>query len=237
MARKPKDDSEPPKAGHNNPPLTKEDRAALLVHHVAKLRGQLGEIEIARAPFKAAQEALTDLVNTAKGDLGKAYSRKRLLALCEDVGSRLRDLAKEEEQRFQDRVALGLPVFGVQQDLFGGNASAMPQEKRDEFEWQSDGFLAGRRGDERKAPEGCPPRMDQFWLTGYDLGQAETVKSFSKVEEMISARTPKEPEPEPTEFDPDKEARALKKSGFLDTTAPDDDDDSEHAQPELAAAE
>lgn len=238
MARKPKDDAEPAGAGHNKPPRTKEEQAALLVHHVAKLRSQLADIEIVRAPFKAAQEALTDLVNTAKGDLGKDYSRKRLMALCEDVGSRLRDLAKEEEQRFNDRLALGLPVFGVQQDLFGGNSAAMPQEKRDEFEWQADGFLAGRRVDERKAPEGCPPRMDQFWLKGYDLGQAETVKSFTKVEEMIAARTPAEPEEPAPEFDPAKEARALKNSGFMDTTPPADDeeDDSEHAQ-ELVAAE
>lgn len=236
MARSTNDDGPPPKAGHNKPPLTKDEQAALLVHHVSKLRSQLAAIEVARAPFKSAQESLTDLVNSAKGDLGKAYSRKRLMSLCEDVGSRLRDLAKEEQQRFNDRLALGLPVFGTQQDLFGG-AAAMPQEKRDEFEWESDGYLSGRRGDERKAPEGCPPRMDQLWLAGYERGQDATVKSFATFDNMIAARTPSEPEEPAPEFDPAKEARALRKSGFMDTApADDEDDDSEHAR-QLVAAE
>lgn len=223
------DDPKTPKAGHNSgkTTLSREEKAALLNHHIDKLREQAAAVALARAPFDAAQQAMTSRFNAAKSDLGKAYTRKYLQSLLEDVGARIRNIAQSEEQRFQDRVALGLPVFGVQQDLFGGNADAMPQEARDEYEWQADGFLAGRRSDERKAPEGCPPRMDQFWLKGYDLGQAEAAAQFSKGAEVAKSLTG--PPPKPTKAKEEKEpadaeaeikkaARKLKDSGFMATS-------------------
>jgi len=222
------DDPKTPKAGHNTtkPALSRDDRAALLNHHINKLREQQAAVALARAPFDAAQQALTSRFNAAKSDLGKTYTRKYLASLTEDVGARIRNVAQTEEQRFQDRVALGLPVFGVQQDLFAGGAEAMPQEARDEFEWQADGFLAGRRCDERKAPEGCPPRMDQFWLKGYDLGQSEAAAQFTKGAQVAQALAgpppkpakPKEaPEPADTEAAIRKAARKLKDSDFMAT--------------------
>lgn len=220
MARSIKDDAAPPKAGHNSgkQPLSKEDHAALLQHHVGKLRAQLAEIEKLKGPYDAARSTFTDLINGAKSDLGKSYTRKRLTGLLEDVGARLRDLAKEEEQRCQDRIALGLPVYGIQQDLFGGAGETLPQESKDEIAWEAEGYRAGRRVDERKAPEGCPPRMDQSWLKGYDRGAAETAKLFTRAGELAKPAAEPEPEEPEPEFDADAEARKLKRSGFLDTT-------------------
>ena len=231
MARSKKDDAAPPQAGHNSgkTPLSKEDRAALLQHHIGKLRAQQAEIEKLKGPYDAAKSSFTDLINGAKSDLGKAYTRKRLTALLEDVGARMRDLAREEEQRFQDRVALGLPVFGVQQDLFGGAGETLPQEAKDEIAWEADGYLAGRRVDARAAPEGCPPRMDQCWLKGYDRGQEETAKLFTRASEIAQPAVEAEPEEPEPEFDADAEARKLKRSGFLDTT-------EAEAEAEMAAA-
>lgn len=212
--------STPPAAGHNKPPLTREEKNALLVRHIGLLRAQQAEIEKARAPFQAAQATLTDLINTAKGDLGKAYSRKHLIALCEDVGTRLRDLAREEEQRFHDRQALGLPVFGVQQDLFGGGGDAMPEEAKDEIAWEADGYLAGRRGDSPTAPEGCPPRMDQAFMRGYNKGVEENGKLLAQAGEIAKARNAPPPKPKAEEPDPGdpaelkKAAERLKANGF-----------------------
>lgn len=220
------DPKPPAPAGHNKPPLTREEKSALLVHHIGKLRAQQQLIEKARAPFQAAQSALTDLVNAAKGDLGKTYTRKHLLALCEDVGTRLRDLAREEEQRFQDRVALGLPVFGIQQDLFGGGGDAMPQEAKDELSWEADGYLAGRRADDPKAPEGCPPRMDQAFMRGYNRGVEENGKLLAQAGEISKARNAPPPPPKAEEPDPGdpaelkKAAAKLKANGFTNKSAP-----------------
>lgn len=193
----------PPK-DHNAKGLTREERRALLSHHInTRLRPALAAIEEARVPFDAAKENFTALVNEAKADLGKGYTRKRFMALLEDLGSRLRDLLTEEQQRFEDRVDLGLPVFGQQVDLFGGPET--PQEKKDEAFWFAEGALAGRRAGERKGPEGCPPRMDQDYLRGYDAGQAEVGHLFIEASDLIAKRgQPSDaapvnlaPEPEP----------------------------------------
>jgi len=218
LARSIKDDAEPPKAGHNKPPLTKEDKAALLQKAVAEIRKCQAAEEGPRAELKEAQAATTAAFNQLKVDLGKNYTRKYVQTLVEDFSTRLRNVAANEEQRFNDRVALGLPVFGKQQDLFDGAGETMPQEAKDEIAWEQDGYGAGRRVDERKAPEGCPPRMDQFWLKGYDRGQEETVKLFTRADELTKPAA--DPAPEEPEVDEEAEikrqAAALKKSGFTE---------------------
>lgn len=154
--------------------LSRDERRALLNHHVGKLRLALGEVNKAREPLTEAQAELTSAVNAAKSDLGKAYTRKRLMALVEDTQARLRNLLKEEEDRYQDRLDLGLPVYGEQQDLFGADPEKTPESARDALYWEAQGFLAGRHGWDRAAPDGCPPEHDPVFLKGWDKGQAET---------------------------------------------------------------
>lgn len=223
MARSIKDDAAPPKAGHNKPPLSKEDKAAILQKAIAEIRKCQAAEEGPRAELKEAQAATTAAFNQLKVDLGKNYTRKYVQTLVEDFSTRLRNVAATEEQRFNDRVALGLPVFGKQQDLFDGAGATMPQEAKDEIAWEADGYLFGRRCDERKAPEGCPPRMDQAWLKGYDRGQDETAKLFARAEEIAKPAAPAEPEEPEVDEEAEirRQAKALKDSGFTDkTTAP-----------------
>jgi len=219
-------DDPKPKAGkgHNsNPPkvdLSKEDHAALLNHHIGRLRAQQSKVELARAPFDAERQALTDLINAAKSDLGKGYTRKRLSALLEDFGARVRNLMQEEEQRAQDRIALGLPVYGLQADLFGSTA---PQEQRDEFTFEADGYGAGRRGDEPTPPADVPERFVQLWMKGYHKGQEENGLQLGRVDAIIARQAPTKAEPaapEDAEAAADKTVRKLRKSGFMDTSAP-----------------
>jgi hypothetical protein len=163
--------------------LTREEHRAILNMHMGKIRLAALGVEEARGPFDAAKEELTAAFHEARADLGKGYTRKRLAALLDDITNRLRNLLKEEEDRFHDRVDLGLPVYGTQQDLFGVG-DTMPQEAKDEAFWFAEGALVGRRAGERKAPEGCPPRMDQHFLAGYDAGQAEVGRLFVEANEV-----------------------------------------------------
>lgn len=199
-----------------NTTITREEHRALLNHWMGKLRLAKQEVETAREPLTAAQEAYTALMHEARADLGKGYTRKRLGALLEDITSRLRNLLKEEGDRFQDRVDLGLPVYGTQADLFGP-ANASPQEAQDEIHWEADGYLFGRRGAERDPPEGCPHRFGSAFLKGYDRGQDETGRLM--VEAMEAKKRLAEPaaeqkpvelnQPEPTI---DEEKAAERKS-------------------------
>lgn len=156
-----------------------EQHRALLVHHMTKLRAKRAEIEDLRAPLKDAQEEFTALVNEAKADLGKGYTRKYLTTLLEDTTTRLRDLVAEEDRRARDREALGLPVYGVQADLFDNAASAkLPAEAKDEITYEAEGYLRGRNGALDAIPEGTPPRFHQAVLRGYERGQKATHEDF-----------------------------------------------------------
>lgn len=219
--------------GHNSKALSRDEKAALLTHHVAKLRAASAAVEEARGPFDEAKAELTALVNEAKADLGKTYTRKHLLNLVSDVQSRLRDLMREEEQRYQDRVALGLPVFGQQQELnFGGDET--PQAAKDAIFWEAHGYLQGRRASDRNDPDGCPTQFEPDRLRGYDRGQDENGALFIRAQETIKRRSEPDADAEPEDLnaasqdepdplDPvevDKAARNLKRKGFANRSAP-----------------
>lgn len=217
----PKGDKPPAGIGHNaKAPLTREEKAALLQHHVGELRKLEAQVEVVRAPFKAAQEAVTKAFHAAKAELGSNYSRKYLAGLMEDFGARLRNVAAVEEQRFQDRVALGLPVFGKQMDLFG---DAKTDTEKDAIAAEADGYMAGRRGDDAAPPSDVGP-LTQPWLVGWHKGQEETAKQVASAMEVRARKTkaaaPPEPEKDP-EQDVADQARKLKKSGFMDTSSDD----------------
>ncbi len=181
------------------PTLSREEHRALLTHHMSKLRAASAAVEEARGPFDEAKAELTALVNEAKADLGKTYTRKYLLGLLEDAQSRLRDLLREEEQRFRDRQDLGLPVFGAQQAFdFGGDET--PREVRDELEVEAEGYLVGRRAGPREAPDGCPARFVQAFLKGYDRGQDENGRLFIEANALIAKRGEPDALDEPAEL-------------------------------------
>jgi len=211
---------DPAGIGHNaKAPLTREEKAALLQHHIGELRKLEAQVEVVRAPFKAAQEAVTKAFHAAKAELGGNYSRKYLAGLMEDFGARLRNVAAVEEQRFQDRVALGLPVFGKQMDLFG---DAKTDTEKDAISAEADGYMAGRRGDEPKPPSDIGP-LTQAWMAGFHKGQEETGKQVAMAMEVRARKSkPAEPEKDPdeeVEADLDAQARKLKRSGFTARTS------------------
>lgn len=173
-----------PKNAARKTRLTPEEHRQLLTHHMAKLRGKKAEIDELRAPLKDAQEEFTALINEMKADLGKGYTRKYITSLLEDTTTRLRNLLQEEERRARDREALGLPVFGVQTDLFGEGPARMPEEARDELYYEAEGYIRGRNGALEQIPEGTPTRFHQAVLRGYEKGQQATQEDFLAAQEL-----------------------------------------------------
>lgn len=166
--------------GQSTPPagspatISKDDHRHLLQLHMQKIREANTKVELARAPFDAARDDLTAVIDDARADLGKKlYPRKRLMSYLEDLGSRLRNLLAEEQQRHQDRIDLGLPVHGEQLSLALGDP-AMPQEKKDEQLWEAEGFMLGRAGKLNVIPEGCPTRFHQLVMKAAEKGQELT---------------------------------------------------------------
>lgn len=184
---------------------TAEEHRQLLTHHMSKLRAKRGEIEELRAPLKDAQEEFTALVNEAKADLGKGYTRKYITQLLEDATSRLRNLLEEEERRARDREALGLPVFGVQADLFGEAAAKMPVEARDEITWEAEGYMRGRNGLLQEVPDGTPPRFTQAVMRGYERGQKATQEDFAAGAELRKRQAEPDAEQAPVNLNAEPE--------------------------------
>lgn len=193
-----------PAAGDSAPRKTKlsnEEHRQLLTHHMTRLRAKHGEIDELRAPLKEAQEEFTALVNEAKADLGKGYTRKYLTVLLEDTTTRLRNLLEEETRRARDRDALGLPVFGIQADLFDNEATAkMPAEARDELHWEAEGFMRGRNGAIQQIPEGCPPRFSQAVLRGFAKGQELTQADVLAAMELKKRQASPDADAEPKDL-------------------------------------
>jgi hypothetical protein len=212
--------------GHNSKKvLTQEEKNALLVHWVAKLRADKAAVTAAHAPYKEAQDNFTATVNAAKAELGKRFTRKRLVGLLEDATARLRDILREEEERFQDRVALGLPIYGHQQDLFGAGDET-PQEAKDAIGWEAEGYLLGRRGADPDIKD-MPARFKTDLMKGWHRGQEEN----GRLMEIAAAANRGEPKadppvdlnpgPDPTDEKAIKAAaKKLKEQGFDKKSAP-----------------
>lgn len=208
-----------------------EQHRQLLVHHIGGLRQMLPSIDAAKEALKALQEDFTSKINAAKADLGKGYTRKYMMSLLEDASSRLRNLLEEEERRAADRSALGLPVYGVQADLFSNATAAMPDEARDEIHYEAEGYMRGRAGLLEEIPEGTSPRFHQAVQRGYAAGQKATQEDYLAGQELIAKRGAPDADaeagdlnPEPDLDDPevvDDKVRQLRRKGFMNKSGAD----------------
>lgn len=215
------------RAGHSKTPLTREERAALKNFHVRKVAALVAAVETARGPLTEAQNALTAQVNQAKGELGKGYTREKLLEYAKKTKTSTRDLDAEEAQRFEDHVDLSIPVYGQQPDMFDGKGASMPEEAKDEVYWTTEGFRTGLRADGNTPPTDCSPRFHQAFMKGHESGLIQAAEKFKKGEALSKAIAnpppPPTPEPEkPAVDDPaeiKRQADALKKKGFAEKPA------------------
>lgn len=204
-----------------------QERADLLAYHMTVLTaGQLAverektNVDEAKAILSEVQSDLTDKFHLAKADtrLDRKVLERALLALKNGA----RSLIHEREEWDFVCEALGI---AYQPDMFRNPAT--PEAARDEMEWEADGYLSGRRATEFKPPEGCPPMFDQAWRRGYHRGQGANAEQLARAKSIIEERDRPSVEPAVDLTDPDNEAdlddaaRALKRSGFMETGGPD----------------
>lgn len=204
--------------------LTPEDRANLKSYHVNQILQGVLKVEELLAPVTAARDELTNLVNQAKGDLGKRMTRKRLMGLVDMRRARVRDLVQEENERAEDHQDLNLPLYGQQAELFDSKA---PIEARDEIFWEAEGYQVGRRGKlDAKAPDDCPNRMLPAWEKGIRRGQDQTQAEVVAAMEARQKRSNPDPKAgdgvdlnakDEADLEPatiEGKARKLKRQGF-----------------------
>lgn len=173
----------------NNREAVEAAEAAQLLSFTSRLREQQKKTAEKKAEFDAEKANETEIFNLAKA---AGFLRKELQELLDDtaVSGQRRKLAESEARRARFRKILGLPVAGYeeQQDL--------PEEVRDEMDWESDGYRAGIRADEPKPPPECSPRFHKAWLKGYHNGQTRNAEALTAVA-TIPTPPPPAPEPEP----------------------------------------
>jgi hypothetical protein len=169
-----------------------QDHADLLTYHVTVIRQEMAKVEKAKGPLdevKAevsdAQEVLTKAFNTAKGDLGRGYSRKYLEGLIADGRLRTTELADLEVQRARDKGVLNQPVYGMQPELFPGPET--PAATKDDMAWEAEGYARGLRGDLKELQDGDPPAMHQALMRGFREGQRVTGERFVRAQALRKA--------------------------------------------------
>lgn len=198
-------------------PMTDDDIASMQLYYSRKVRGQEAEAVKKKAEYDQAKKAVNGTFALVKGELG--ISRKdfeEILAL-EDLSESefiLKELGRTK------RLSLhGLPV-GTQLDMFGKGDTVDEMERA-----RADGRRAGRRGDEGVPPDYISPVCHQAWLEGWHEEQAIIFMRLGRAEAIIAERAEAEApvgeeeddlDEEAEEFDPDAEAKRLKKAGFTE---------------------
>lgn len=175
---------------------TDDDHANLLGYHMtvirqaeAKVMTAKGPVDEAKAVLSEANEELTKAFNSAKGDLGRDYTRKYLEGLLLDGREKSTVLVRRETMRARDKVILNHPVFGVQPELFPG--AETPTAARDEMSWRHEGFLRGQRGDLQELQDGDPPAFHQAIMKGFEEGQELAQARFLRAQQAkTAAETP-----------------------------------------------
>lgn len=154
-----------PGPGHNAAGEEEANRIQL-ISIISKLSAADAEIEVARGPLRAAQEARKQIVGLAKS---MGFSAKELVARLDEMNQPSHKMAETAARERRHRLWLGIIEPDQTALLLGDQA---PQEAKDETDWRMRGYRHGLQGRMAKLPEGIPPRMDQPWLAGHADGFA-----------------------------------------------------------------
>ncbi len=212
----------------------RDDRADLLVHHLTRIRLERVDLDNLQTAAKEAKAKVTDKQATITDMFHEAKADTRLdredieWALNAMTGGGRRLIKHQRDRAFICEV-LGYPY---QPDMLP-DEDKTPAEARDEIDWNTDGFLAGRRAGEPTPPKDCPERFCQAWMDGYHTGQAKNGEALTRAKVVIEARNkpivdPSEDEEHDEEEELDEAAKRLKSSDFMKTgTAGGDDSAAE----------
>lgn len=196
---------------------------AQLLSYLAVLRKQAKVVEDAKIVLDAAKEEMNATFGTAKN---AGFQRKELAELLADtkVKGQRKNIEEAERRRNRFRRYCGLPVGDseTQQDL----ESRLPETKKDEFDWEADGYRAGVAGDEPTPTKDCVKAgYDQAWLKGYHNGQARNAWALSEAKGLTPMPSVPPAAPAPT-------GEVIDLAAEKDVLRPDDFEASEE---ELAA--
>lgn len=142
-----------------------EPDAGVFLREVNKIRRQADEVEKKKLELKTEKGKLKDIRKLAAG---VGLVMREVDEAIEALNTEHVDLIAREERRRLYFAWLGLPL-GTQADLPG-----MPKAtdtEADQFRWHKRGDIAGRLGEVRAVPEGCPPHCIQNFLQGWEHGQ------------------------------------------------------------------
>lgn len=161
-----------------------EPDAGVFLREVNKVRREMEKVEEAKLALKTAKGRLKD---TRKLAAGVGLVMREMDEAIESLNTEHVDLIAREERRRLYFEWLGLPL-GVQPSLPG-----MPAATDTEVEqgrWRKRGDIAGRLGQERKHPEGCPPHCIQAFLEGYDAGQEVLMRGSTLTRDAFTGVKP-----------------------------------------------
>lgn len=212
----------------DNHVLTDDEFADLQHYYSVKVRAARAAHAEAKAVADAKRTEVNNIFALIKGDLQIARGKFEEDLALEDMGEA--EFIEHEKQRSRRLSARGMPV-GKQMELFpvGDTVDDLELAK-------AAGKRAGLRGDDPVVPERYAGVTHSAFMEGWHDGQAENIAKLGRAQTIIDARKAAQDEPEDekdaaeAEAELKKAARRLKESGFMDTSAPDEDDDSEHSQ-------
>lgn len=213
--------STPAASGHNSKaPLTEEEAAALTTYYSLKIIEDERKVAAAKIAVDGAREIVNGHFKRLKADLG--FSRKEFEA---EVISKLNmtdaEFASSEKKRDRLHRLAGLKQ-GEQLDLI---EHVLPDTVDDAMAAEGDGYRAGRRADDPVLPKNISSMFASDWTRGWHAGQEFNALQLGKAAEILArpkAGTMAPAEPEKggdEEADLDDAARALKRSGWTQPTA------------------
>lgn len=207
--------------GDNSGDLEEAERVQL-ISFIGRIEGAEIEVDKQKAPYEAAKKTLNSIKKLAQAAGFSSEEIKRRRAEMDMTPSeKVAFVARETRQR------RWLRVIDEDQTKLHLEPGA-PAEARDEVDWQARGFSVGLRGLPATLPEGIPPRMDQFFLKGHELGWKEYMAAIEanlpkKLE--VREKAAKDFADDNPEVDIAKAAKALKKdAAFMDRTPPREDE-------------
>lgn len=231
------------KIGDNSAALEEAERVQL-ISFIGRIENAEIEVDKAKAPYDAAKKTLNSIKKLAHAAGFTSEEIKRRRAEMDMTPSeKVAFVARETRHRRWLRV---IDEDQTKMHLEPGQ----PIEARDEMDWQARGYSQGLRGIPAQLPEGIPPRMDQFFLKGHEVGHKDYMEALeANLPGKLTVRdqAAKDFARDNPEVDVAKAARKLKNDpAFMDRTAPPeeaapeadaDNDDGFEATPEELAAQ
>lgn len=213
----PKNTPTPRGIGDNSGDLEEAERVQL-ISFIGRIETAEIEVDKAKAPYDAAKKTLNSIKKLAHAAGFTSEEIKRRRAEMDMTPSeKVAFVARETRHRRWLRV---IDDDQTKMHLEPGQ----PIEARDEMDWQARGYSQGLRGIPAKLPEGIPPRMDQFFLKGHEVGHKAYMEALAaNVPKKLEVRdqAAKDFAEDNPEIDVAKAARKLKNDpAFMDRTAP-----------------